>query len=186
MIHRPTMPRLALALIVLIALLALAWPADLIAASNLVVDPDLRAVPRPPALDLDTRVSQAPQPPPAQSGNPLWAVPLSALTVTRERPLFSASRRPPPLPVAAQPVVQVRTAPPPPRQRQQPRLLLVGTVGGDEGIAVFVDQTTQTILRLRTGEGHDGWVLRAVRPREVTLQNDGDTAILALPPIGGK
>jgi len=166
---------------------ALAWPVGLIAATNLAVDPDLRVVPRPPTLDLDTRVSQATQPPPTQAGNPLWAVPLSALPLTRERPLFSASRRPPPPPVAAGPIAQVRAAPPPPpRQPQQPRLQLVGTVGGGEGIAIFVDQTTQTILRLRTGEGHDGWVLRAVRQREVTLQNDRDTAILALPPIGGK
>src|SRR5690349_1383979 len=33
---------------------------------------------------------------PATSGNPLWAVPLSALTATQERPVFSVSRRPPP------------------------------------------------------------------------------------------
>ena len=170
----------------LLALAALVWPVGLIAATNLAVDPDLRVAPRPPVLDLDTRVSQATQPLQTPAGNPLWAVPLSALAVTRERPLFSASRRPPPLPVAARPIAQVRAAPPPPRQPQQPRLLLVGTVAGGEGIAIFVDQTTQAILRLRTGEGHDGWVLRAVRQREVTLQNDRDTAILALPPIGGK
>ena len=29
------------------------------------------------------------------SGNPLWSVPLSALTATQTRPIFSASRRPP-------------------------------------------------------------------------------------------
>jgi general secretion pathway protein N len=169
-----------------LAAAALAWPAGLIASTNLVGDMDVRPVPRPPALDLDSRVSQATRPLPAQTGNPLWAVPLSALTVTRERPLFSASRRPPPLPVAARPVVQVRAAAAPPRPPQPPRLQLVGTVASGEGIAVFVDQTTQTILRLRTGEGHDGWVLRAVRPREVTLQNDRDTAILALPSIHAK
>ena len=181
MIGRCIMPGLAFALAALVS------PVGLIAATPLAVDPDLRVVPRPPALDLDTRVSQATQPPQTQAGNPLWAVPLSALPVTLERPLFSASRRPPPPAVAAPPIVQVRAArPAPPRQPQQPRLLLVGTVAGGEGIAIFVDQTTQAILRLRTGEGHDGWVLRAVRQREVTLQNDRDTAILALPPIGGK
>ena len=38
------------------------------------------------------------------------------------------------------------------------------------------------MVRLRTGEGYDGWVLRAVPGgREVTLQNDRDTATLALP-----
>ena len=133
-------------------------------------------------------MSQAISPPPPQPGNPLWAVPLSALTVTRERPLFSASRRPPPPRVAAPPVVQVRPATPPPRARepQRPQLSLVGTVAGAEGIAVFIDQSNQSVVRLRTGEGHDGWVLRAVGPREVTLQNDRDTAILALPSTDGK
>src|SRR5690348_5378824 len=29
------------------------------------------------------------------TGNPLWSIPLSALAATRERPIFSASRRPP-------------------------------------------------------------------------------------------
>jgi general secretion pathway protein N len=166
---------------------ALAAPARLIAATDLSVGPDLRAVPRPPAVDLDSKMSQAASPPASQAGNPLWAVPLSSLTVTRERPLFSASRRPPTPPVAARPVVQVRTAPPPSRREpQRPQLSLVGTVAGAEGIAVFIDQSNQSVVRLRTGEGHDGWVLRAVGPREVTLQNDRDTAVLALPPLQGK
>jgi general secretion pathway protein N len=166
---------------------ALAAPAPLIAATDLTVGPDLRAVPRPPAVDLDKKMSQAATPPVTQAGNPLWAVPLSSLTVTRERPLFSASRRAPALPVAARPVVQVRPPPAPrPREPQRPQLSLVGTVGGAEGIAVFIDQSNQSVVRLRTGEGHDGWVLRTVGPREVTLQNDGDTAILALPPLQSK
>ena len=51
---------------------------------------------------------------------------------------------------------------------------------------MFVDQATQAIVRLRTGEGHDGWVLRAVGGREVTLQNDSNTAILTLPRPDGR
>ncbi len=169
------------------------------AAPELSVDPGLRAVPRPPAIGFDTSVpatttAASPDPaaaatpdpakaaPPVRAGNPLWAVPLSSLTLTRERPIFSASRRPPAPPVAAAPVVQARPAPPPPpREPERPRLSLVGTVGGEQGIAVFVDQATQAIVRLRTGEGHDGWVLRAVGGREVTLQNDSNTAVLTLP-----
>jgi len=175
-----------------------------VAAPDLAVDPGLRPVPRPPELGFDAPASDVAQPPPgiaqsspdtpkpappvARAGNPLWAVPLSSLTLTRERPLFSASRRPPPPPVVAAPVVQTRPPPPPPQRREpeRPRLSLVGTVGGEEGIAVFVDQGTQAIVRLRTGEGHDGWVLRAVGGREVTLQNDRDTAILTLPRPEGR
>ena len=164
------------------------------AAPDLEVDPGLRPVPRPPALGLDTP-TPAPAPDPAKAappvvraGNPLWAVPLSSLTATRERPIFSQSRRPPPQPVAAAPVMQARPPPPPPppREPERPRLSLVGTVGGEQGIAVFVDQATQAIVRLRTGEGHDGWVLRTVGGREVTLQNDRDTAVLSLPKPDGR
>jgi general secretion pathway protein N len=170
-----------------LAAVALAWPTRLAAATDQAAAPDLRVVPRPPALDLDR-----PPPPPAataalaQSGNPLWAVPLSALKATRERPLFSSSRRPVAPPVAARPVVA--TPPPPPRAPgpQRPNMALVGTVAGTEGIAIFVDQSTQTIIRLRTGEGHEGWVLRAVSAREVMLQNDRDTAVLALPSAQAK
>ena len=68
----------------------------------------------------------------------------------------------------------------------RPRLSLVGTVGGEQGIAVFVDQATQAVIRLRTGEGHDGWVLRIVGGREVTLQNDRDTAVLTMPRPDGR
>jgi general secretion pathway protein N len=125
--------------------------------------------------------------PVGRGGNPLWGVPLSTLTATRERPLFSSSRRPPAPPVAVAPVIQTRPPPPqPPREPERPRLSLVGTVGGEEGIAVFVDQATQAIVRLRTGEGHDGWVLRTVGGREVTLQNEGNTAILTLPRPDGR
>ena len=177
-----TRAMLALAL----AAAALASPARLAAATDhQAVASDVRAIPRPATFDLDARplrTADAAVP----SGNPLWAVPLSALTATRERPVFSSSRRPPPPPVAAPAVVQARPAPPRPAEPQKPRMSLVGTVGGAEGIAVFVDQTTQTIVRLRPGEGHEGWVLRTVGAREVTLQNDRDTAILALPSLQAK
>ena len=166
---------------------ALAAPARLTAATGLTGGPDLRAVPRPPAVDLDSKMSQAANPPPLpQAGNPLWAVPLSSLTVTRERPLVSASRRPPAPPVVARPVAPARPAPPRPSEPQRPQLSLVGTVAGADGIAVFIDQSNQSVVRLRTGEGHDGWVLRTIGPREVTLQNDRDTAILALPSLQAK
>ena len=152
------------------------------AAPTQLDDPEMQVVPRTPGLDLDRRSEVTPVPVP-HAGNPLWAVPLSALTVTRDRPLFSASRRPPPPAVVPPPpVVRVKAPPPPPpAEPEKPRLSLVGTVGGDEGIAVFLDQTTQAIVRLKTGEGHAGWVLVTVGGREVTLQNDHDTAILELP-----
>lgn len=115
-------------------------------------------------------------------GNPLWSVPLSVLTVTRERPLFSASRRPPRLAVLAPPVEQaVAPPPPPPAEPDRPPLALIGAVVGDgDAIAVFLDRTNQKIVRLRQGDGHAGWQLSSVQPREVTLKKADRSEVLAL------
>jgi hypothetical protein len=130
----------------------------------------------------------APPPaPPEPAANPLWGMPLNALSVTRERPIFSPSRRPPPRVVARAPrVEQARTAPNP-VENDRPPLSLVGTVvGKQESIGVFVDDTTKEAVRLRTGEEHKGWVLRAVETREVTLEKNRATAMLALPQPGSQ
>jgi general secretion pathway protein N len=109
---------------------------------------------------------------PVPRGNPLWSVPLSALSVTQERPIFSASRRPPPRAVIAPPAEEANAPPPPrPSEPDRPALALIGAVVGDgDSIAVFVDRTSQKMIRLRPGEAHDGWVLNSVLRREVTLR----------------
>jgi general secretion pathway protein N len=119
---------------------------------------------------------------PLPSGNPLWAVPLSVLTATQERPIFSASRRPPQRAVVAAPVDQV-SAPVPqkPTEPEHPPLALIGAVVGEsDAIAVFLDRTNQKIIRLRQGEAHAGWVLSSVLPREVTFKKADRTEVLAL------
>jgi len=119
-------------------------------------------------------------------GNPLWSIPVKTLTATRDRPIFSPSRRPPPAPVIAAPQV----TPPPvskPAEPERPPLTLVGTVSGEqEAFGIFLDQAANKIVRLRLGDDHQGWILRQVRGREVMLQKDGETAFLALPPPGSK
>src|SRR5438874_11252103 len=65
------------------------------------------------------------------SGNPLWAIPLSALTATRERPLFLPSRRAPAPAVAGAPVVAAPPPPPPQQQQEQPPLTLVGAIASE-------------------------------------------------------
>jgi general secretion pathway protein N len=63
--------------------------------------------------------------------------------------------------------------------------VLVGAIAsGSEGIAVFLDQATNNIVRLRTGQDHSGWVLRSVKGREATLQKDQRTTTLTLPVPG--
>jgi hypothetical protein len=61
-------------------------------------------------------------------------------------------------------------------------LTLVGTVAEDgEGIAVFRDEISKDILRLRTGESHLGWTLSTVKPREVTMLHDRESTTLIIP-----
>ena len=137
-------------------------------------------VPPPAATPLAPSSSE----PAPTSANPLWAIPLSALTATRDRPLFSASRRPPPPAVA--PVAIVRPPPPPrPAEPEKPSLVLVGTILGDpDSFGIFIDQTSRSALRLRVGEQHDGWTLRSVQKREATLVKDQQSALVAMPQPG--
>jgi general secretion pathway protein N len=119
------------------------------------------------------------------SANPLWAIPLSKLTATRDRPLFLPSRRAPAPAIAAAPVAALTLSAPPPAEPERPSLTLVGAIASDtEGFAVFLDQSTNTVIRLRTGQDHQGWVLRAVKGREATLVKASISATLMLPEPG--
>jgi general secretion pathway protein N len=127
----------------------------------------------------------AAEPARALSANPLWAIPLTQLSGTRDRPIFSPSRRPAPVAAAADPV----PLKPQPRKKEiePPQLSLVGTIAsGDEGFGIFIDQSTKAALRLKVGEDHQGWKLRAIRGREVTMEKDERSAVLTLPQPGGQ
>jgi hypothetical protein len=120
------------------------------------------------------------------SGNPLWVIPLKELSNTRERPIFSPSRRPPPPPVVEKPYVppppqRVETKPPP-----EPLMLsLLGTIAGDSsGVALFMEKGSQEVVRLRTGESHQGWVLRSVHGREAMLEKGDRKETVTLPRPG--
>ncbi len=191
----PSKPR-AIGLVVLLAAvfsLLAARTALSIAASDMELDPPRQAdAPAAPSI-WDAPAGAAPVPvrpkpaaaAPAVSANPLWAIPLASLSNTRERPIFSASRRPPPPPAA--PVAMVSAPPPPPKppRVERPQLSLVGTiVGADQSFGIFIDQSTRTALRLRIGEDFQGWRLQAVQGREVTLKRDDQTAIISLPEPG--
>ena len=120
-----------------------------------------------------------------ETGNPLWGIPLSTMQATRERPIFLPSRRAPTAAMPAAPPPQiVKTGAPP--EPDEPALSLVGVVVGDgEGYAVFLDNTSHAIVRLKTGEGEGGWILRSVANREVVLERNHRTAVMRLPsPMG--
>ncbi|MHB8270196.1 hypothetical protein [Bradyrhizobium sp.] len=133
-----------------------------------------------PLRPLKAQKRQADKPP--VSGNPLWSVPLSVLTATQERPIFSASRRPPPRAVVG-PIIEPVAAPvvQKPAEPELPPLVLIGAVVGDsDAIAVFLDRTNLAVVRLRAGETHSGWELSSVQPREVTLKKADQVEVLAL------
>src|SRR3954466_5211975 len=137
----------------------------------------------PAPVDMAPTLAPRSERPAEPSGNPLWAIPLSALTATRERPLFLPSRRAPAPAVAGTPVA---AAPPPlppaAAEPEQPPLTLVGAIASEtEGFAVFLDQATNNVIRLKTGQDHSGWVLSSVKGREATLTKDRRSETLALP-----
>lgn len=113
--------------------------------------------------------------------NPLWAISLDQLSNTRQRPLFSPTRRPPPAiavgPVTAAPIVV-------PPQPERPQLSLVGTVvGEEEGIGVFIEQATQKVFRLKIGDAHEGWSLRSIQRRAVSLEKGGRLIVVEMPSV---
>ena len=125
-----------------------------------------------------------PAPERPQSANPLWAIPLAQLSATRERPIFSPSRRPPPSAVATEPAI-VKAPVVRKKEPEAPQLVLVGTIASDEeGFGIFLDQSTKGALRLKIGEDYQGWKLQAIRGREVTMEKDQQAAVLTLPEPG--
>ena len=94
--------------------------------------------------------------------------------------------------------VQLASAPQPEKQAEQERLTLtlIGAVVGDnDAIAVFLDQASLKVVRLKQGDTHSGWVLSAVQGREVTLKKADRSETLVLqrpeapsgaPPVSGQ
>jgi general secretion pathway protein N len=117
----------------------------------------------------------------SRTGNPLWAVPLTALSATRDRPLFSASRRPPVVaaPVIAPPPKQEAVAPPPP---ERPLATLVGTIVSREAsFAMLQGSNADAISRLRVGQQNDGWLIRGIGLRSIVVEKGAESVELNLP-----
>jgi hypothetical protein len=122
----------------------------------------------PQGVRVDPTSAAAPPP-----SNPLWAIPVESLMATRRRPIFTPSRRPAigemssSLSVAGEPL--------------GPPLVLLGAIAGRSGgVAIFRDQTTKDVIRLKTGESHSGWTLRLVNGREATFIKGPETSTLQI------
>jgi general secretion pathway protein N len=120
--------------------------------------------------------------PAAARANPLWAVPLETLRATRERPVFSETRRPPVV-AMAEPIRIAEVVPESePAEPEPPSLTLIGTVVGlDTNVGIFLDAAEHEIVRLRIGEAGSGWTLRRVDPKATTLEKDNREVTLSLP-----
>jgi len=171
---------------VMAALLLAALEAEAANAPGALDLPPSNVLPAPVEIAPGAPAQQPVELPPVEpSGNPLWAIPLSSLNATRERPLFLPSRRAPAPAVAGPVAVAPAAPPPPPAEPERPPLTLIGVISGaNEGFAVFLDHASNNVVRLKTGQDHNGWVLRAVKGREATLHKSGKSEILALPVPG--
>ena len=121
--------------------------------------------------------------PSARPVNPLWSIPLASLTATRDRPIFAPTRRPPTI-VQAAPVKSEPPPPPPPTLSppSRPLLTLLGAIASDtDSMAIFMDETTKAIVRMKVGESHSGWMLRSVAKRQATLEMARQVAVLVIP-----
>jgi general secretion pathway protein N len=121
----------------------------------------------------------------SRAGNPLWTVPLSALPATRDRPLFSVSRRPPfvAAPIAAPPPKQEALAPPAP---ERPLLALIGTIVSPKAsVAILQGSNAESISRLRVGQENDGWRVRGIGIRSIVVEKGAQSVQLGLPRLNG-
>ena len=130
-------------------------------------------------------LASAPAPAPAPArGNPLWSIPLRTLSATRERPLFSPSRRPP-IPVVAsapEPAPPAPSSVAKPEAPDAPPLILVGTVvSAQRRVAILFNRTTEKVTQVREGDEESGWRVRLVSRRSAVMEKDERSVTLDLP-----
>jgi general secretion pathway protein N len=137
-----------------------------------------------PAADRPDASSTPIPEPVVAPGNPLWGIPLRALSATRERPLFSPSRRPPAPVVAAAPASAAPTTAiaAKPTAPEGPPLILVGTVvSAQKRVAILFNRATRQVTQVREGEEESGWRVRLVSPRSAVVEKDMSSVTLDLP-----
>lgn len=111
--------------------------------------------------------------------NPLAAVSLPSLVNTRERPIFTPTRRAPKLP--NMPPQKLIAEP------SRPELALLGVITeGSGGLAIFRDEKTQLVVRLQIGQTYAGWTLQKLDHREAAFERDNKISVLTIPSAPAK
>ncbi len=107
---------------------------------------------------------------------------MESLHASRDRPLFSATRRPPPpvfqeAPKVSEPVSVAQASEP-----EKPQITLIGVAHGHSiDMAVLVDETNKSLMRLRVGQSVRGWIVLGVNARAATLEKGEQQVKLELP-----
>jgi hypothetical protein len=164
-------------------------------APGIVLVDDSESGPSRERLSGAAAIAQETKPP--RVGNPVLAIPLQRLSETRERPIFSLSRRPAPTPVGNTPRVTPVVVPLP--EPEQLQLSLIGTVISERiVVGIFMEEATKNVFRLRSTQRVDiafpaiaaGCIAKNGRTVEVALSPPANepvgsslqSAELALPP----
>jgi hypothetical protein len=106
--------------------------------------------------------------------NPLAVHSFSELSATRDRPLFSPTRRPPPPP----PVAEAETAPPP---APPPAVLFSGVIMDTKGaLAIIRADASARAMYVHVGDVVAGWKVGQIERRKLTLSLDGRSASFTL------
>jgi general secretion pathway protein N len=164
-------------------LLAPSWIAAmlvLVPGTSLAIDALPQAQPQ-QAQPQQPEPQQA-QPPQAEAqaaavASPLAIQSLDRLSATRDRPLFSPTRRPP----APPPPIVVAPAPPPPPPPPPPNVALYGVVmDGEEARAVIRSGPTEKVVRVRIGDNVGGWRVAQIEGRKLVLALDGRLATFTM------
>jgi general secretion pathway protein N len=114
-------------------------------------------------------------------GNPLSSMPLSALSETRDRPLFSLTRRPAPAETAGAAVSKTSVEDKPPGPKLPPFVLKGTVLGLNDRVAVLLDSATNRTSQLRLGKSDSGWTVLSVSPRSIVLKRGDLLTTLELP-----
>lgn len=103
---------------------------------------------------------------------------LDDLRQTRERPLFSTTRRPPPKITPMAPIAAIAA----PAPVVPPTLSLVGIVlGKGERKVIFTRTANDKPTTARLGEDVDGWHIASIEPRAFILQRDSRSVTITFP-----
>jgi hypothetical protein len=114
-------------------------------------------------------------------GNPIAEVPRDRLSATRDRPLFSPSRRPTVPPQPPPPAGPRIEHAPPPSPVPSPSVALFGIVVGPLGPRAFIGTgPTDPIVGVRPGDDVNGWMVTAITQRSLVLSRADLSATFTL------